>query len=338
MKTLFIFFTIVLLITTLQAKVVYLNNNLEAPNISENQYTTWADAYAAASAGDTIYIVGSNFSYGDFTINRSLTIIGPGYYLTQNSETQVNKEIAEIHYLILGEGADGTHLIGLAVTGNYGILVTDQIDNLLLENCYIQVISLGFNANYIYENLEIKKCFIFGQIQFNYNYNAHIANLVLTNNIIGGNVNIEEGSNGIISHNLFLSNFLSLDAASSFEFSNNIYLNKNETYFTIQSLPDASVHHNISLTGAFGDANNNFTAPESTLFNTDQNATSDGMYMLSENSPAKGAGSNGSDIGPFGGPDPYRLSGLPNLPNIYELSTVGLVSGDKLPVTIKIKQ
>ncbi len=80
------------------------------------------------------------------------------------------------------------------------------------------------------------------------------------------------------------------------------------------------------------------TAPQSTLFTTDENATTDGQYMLSENSPAKGAGSNGSDIGPFGGPDPYRLSGLPNLPNIYELSTVGLVSGDELPVTIKIKQ
>jgi len=52
----------------------------------------------------------------------------------------------------------------------------------------------------------------------------------------------------------------------------------------------------------------------------------------------KGKGTNGSDIGPFGGPDPYRLSGLPNLPNIYELSTTGLVSGDKLPVHIKIKQ
>jgi hypothetical protein len=60
--------------------------------------------------------------------------------------------------------------------------------------------------------------------------------------------------------------------------------------------------------------------------------------MLSENSPAKGAGSNGTDIGPFGGPDPYRLSGLPNLPNIYELSSGGLVTGDELPVQIKIKQ
>ena len=43
-------------------------------------------------------------------------------------------------------------------------------------------------------------------------------------------------------------------------------------------------------------------------------------------------------MGPFGGPDPYRLSGLPYLPNIYELVTGGLISGDELPVRIKIKQ
>ncbi len=338
MKALFTFLSIVFLFATSQAKIVYLNNNLEEPNISENLFINWSDAYAAVSAGDTIYVVGSNFGHGNITISKPITVIGPGYFLFMNDQTQVNKEIAEINILQLTEGADGTTLKGMVVSGNYGIEIYDQIDNITFENCYIQVLELKFNSDYVYDNLMIKKCFINGSLKFDYNYDAHISNLVLTNNIIAGNINIEEGSSGIISHNLLMGNGLNLGTASSFEFSNNIYLNENDNSLTIVPLPDASVHNNISLTGAFGDANDNITAPESTLFNTDTDASTDAQYMLSENSPAKGAGSNGTDIGPFGGPDPYRLSGLPNLPNIYELSTGGFVAGDELSVQIKIKQ
>jgi len=169
-------------------------------------------------------------------------------------------------------------------------------------------------------------------------YNGIATDLVISNNIIRGSFYLNTGSTGIIANNLLLNNYFWVGSSSSFEIYNNIYLNVNEDDFTIQPMPDASVHHNISLTGAFGDNNDNFTAPQSTLFVSDENASTDGQYMLSEDSPAKGAGTNGTDIGPFGGPDPYRLSGLPNLPNIYELSTGGFVSGDEMSVQIKIKQ
>jgi len=337
MKKVFTSLFVAFLVINAQAKIVYLNNNLENPKISENLYTNWADAYAAASVGDTIYVVGSNFDYGRITIEKKLTVIGPGYFLEGNTQTQVDKKEAMFNQVTLKEGSDGTLIKGLSINGGYGLDISDQIDDITIENNYCYDITFNFRPQDIYNNISIKKCFIKSNLSMASGYDVVLSNLTLTNNFING-VSIEDGSTGIVSRNLFLGNDLKMGTSSSFEITDNIFLNDNVNSFTIQNLPDASVHNNISLTGAFGDANGNMTAPQSTLFTTDENATTDGQYMLSESSPAKGAGTNGTDIGPFGGPDPYRLSGLPDLPNIYELSTGGFVSGDEMPVQIKIKQ
>lgn len=339
MKTLFTLFIALFLFASVDAKIVYLNNNLEKPDISENLYINWADAYAAVSAGDTIYVVGSNFHHGTITINKPIVILGPGYFLNENVQTQINKKSAMFSRIYLVSGSNGTTLKGLSITSGYnqGININDQVSDIVITNTIFNYIAFATASGTVHDNILIHKCY-FGGLSHSYNQTGIITNLIVTNNVITGAVSIENGSTGTIAHNLFLHNTLTIGTSSSFNFFNNIYLNKDQNSFTIQPLPDASVHHNISLTGAFGSDNNNFTAPQSTLFNTDENASTDGQYMLSENSPAKGAGSNGTDIGPFGGPDPYRLSGLPNLPNIYELSTGGLVSGDELPVRIKIKQ
>lgn len=341
MKTLFTFLATVLLITTLQAKIVYLNNELAEPNISENLYTNWADAYAAASAGDTIYVYGSAFDYGEIGISKPLTIIGPGYFLTENLNTQTRKKVARFGEIALAEGSSNTTISGVVINiaNRKGLILSEPINSIKINNCYIDQIRIDTKNGTVFNNIQIKKCFISSQITICSNYcNGIVTNYVIANNIINGTVSIADGSSGIIANNLITTNVLNIGTSSSFEVANNIFLNTNTSNFTIQPLPDASIHHNISLTGAFGNANDNFTAPQSTLFVSGDNTSTDGKYMLSENSPAKGKGSNGTDIGPFGGPDPYRLSGLPNLPNIYELSTGGFVSGNELPVTIKIKQ
>lgn len=338
MKTLFTLLSIVFLFATSQAKIVYLNNSLKEPNIGENLYVNWTDAYAAASNGDTIYVVGTRNSYGRVTIDKKLAILGPGYYLTENKETQVNKLVAGFDEIRFVDGSQGSYLHGVTDVENfYKLYIAQNIENITIENCFLYTVFLDTRNTTNTSKIILKKNSI-GKIDMENFYNGIATELIISNNIIRGSFYLNAGSSGIIANNLLLNNTFKVGSSSSFEIANNIYINSNLNDFSIQPLPDASVHNNISLTGAFGSDNDNMTVPQSTLFITDENASSDGQYMLSENSPAKGAGTNGTDIGPFGGPDPYRLSGLPNLPNIYELSTVGLVSGDELPVTIKIKQ
>jgi hypothetical protein len=44
-----------------------------------------AAAIAAASSGDTLLVAGSVTSYGTALLTKQLKIVGPGYFLTENS-------------------------------------------------------------------------------------------------------------------------------------------------------------------------------------------------------------------------------------------------------------
>ncbi len=341
MKNLLAITVVILFAWSANAKIVYLNNNLPEANIGENLFITWTDAYAACSPGDTIYVIGSNFSHGSVTISKHINIVGPGYFLNENLQTQVNKKTAIFGTITFAAGSEGSFLSGVSASSSStsDISFNSGVDNITVTNCLVRDdLYLQKGTGTVNQNITVAKCFLNGGITRTSTSNGIYTNLVISNNIIGSGVAIPDGSTGIFSHNLCLGNTLRLGISSSFEVVNNIYLNTNSDYFTIQPLPDAAVHHNISITGVFGSENDNFTAPEGSLFIGGTNASTDGQYQLGNGSPAEGAGSGGVDIGPFGGSDPYRLSGLPNLPNIYELSTGGFVTGDSLPVRIKVKQ
>lgn len=65
----------------------------------------------------------------------------------------------------------------------------------------------------------------------------------------------------------------------------------------------------------------------------------DNGYFLATGSPAIGAGLNGGDCGVFGngsGGYPYVLSGMPDIPAIFE-ATVTTMGTTSLPVNIKSK-
>ncbi len=66
--------------------------------------------------------------------------------------------------------------------------------------------------------------------------------------------------------------------------------------------------------------------------------STDGKWQLKGGSPAIGTGTGGQDIGAFGGPSPYVLSGIPPIPTIYDVvaPTVGTQQSG-LPVRIKAK-
>ncbi|KPM47405.1 hypothetical protein AFM12_14730 [Jiulongibacter sediminis] len=66
--------------------------------------------------------------------------------------------------------------------------------------------------------------------------------------------------------------------------------------------------------------------------------TFDKSFRSTATSPALGSGSSGQDIGPFGGSNPYRLSGQPNVPiitNFYLETTGSTASGIAGSITIQ---
>lgn len=76
----------------------------------------------------------------------------------------------------------------------------------------------------------------------------------------------------------------------------------------------------------------------STLFFTSGSA--DGAYKLKQNSAGSGNGSDGTDLGVFGGqpPNRYTLSGLAAIPVVYKLTTSGVATQQNgLSVTISAR-
>lgn len=62
-------------------------------------YTTIDGAISAASNGDIIMVDGSSTVYSlpaNYTITKQVSIVGPGYYLDQNSNVQASPNAAEL--------------------------------------------------------------------------------------------------------------------------------------------------------------------------------------------------------------------------------------------------
>lgn len=87
---------------------------------------------------------------------------------------------------------------------------------------------------------------------------------------------------------------------------------------------------------------NIFGANPSSIFTNATGTSNDNYYKLSTNSPAIGAGvPNGNtpvDCGAFGGPNPYKLSGVTQIPAIYELTVPATVNtGTNVQISFKAR-
>ena len=95
--------------------------------------------------------------------------------------------------------------------------------------------------------------------------------------------------------------------------------------------------NNIGDATQFGTADGNQeNVTMTTVF--DGTGSTDGQWQLAVSSPAIGAGIGGIDVGMYGGTDPYVLSGIPHIPNIYQFDgpTTGSTTAG-LPITLKVK-
>lgn len=342
-KNLLLFICILMGITT-HAEVYYLNNNLEN-DASNNTFKTFSEAFDASSANDTIYVIGSVHTYGDISLNNPRHIIGPGYFLEQNTETNASKLEAVFGKIIFEIGSEGSKIEGLSCSEDNNAYIEITSNDILVENCYIyrEIYIQRYDDTNI-ESLMVTGCYLNSNsdrgFSFDSNFDGVLVNCVLSNNIVHGSVELPNGSNGVIMNNLFLHDEFKPGTLSSFEIHNNILISDDPGSVEMQPLPDAAVSHNISVSSLFGAENSNQEyVSVNNLFVGAEGYSTDGQYQLKEGeNPAIAAANDGGDIGPFGGPEAYSLSGLPDIPRIYELSTGGFVTGDELPVHIKVKQ
>jgi hypothetical protein len=317
-----------------QAKIWRIDNNGGSPG----DFTTAQAAHDAATVAvnDTLYFNGSGTGYGDLVMTKRLYVFGPGYYLTQNPETQAAPNSAYIGTLRVMPSAAGTLVTGMSFS-----IVNLFASNTLFKRNYVaygsnHVLRIGDNNTFFGSYTPSNVICVQNWIESNGSYRA---------------LWVASGcSNIIVSNNLIHSNNVGWEAVyalSSLIFSNNIVygiLTTNSTDITNTYLYGGSLggsgnayHNNISNGTQFPSGNGNIQ--NQTFANVCVNAGSpDGVFQLKTGSPAIGAGVGGVDIGMFGGTDPYVLSGLPAIPAIWSFSAPSSGSGASgLNVRIKAK-
>lgn len=262
--------------------------------------------------GDTIYLEGSMVSYGNLDLIKRLVVIGPGYFLGQNTATQANIAPAMIDNLVFNAGSRGSVVTGLTVLS--WTTVQDSAISLIRNNTAGVVINALSSDNYLARN---------------YIYSLSIS-----------------GSSGNAIYNNFFSQSNNCSGGNCFYMSNNSSATVRNNIFMGCQVINGCLYENNIATGTAALGNNSFTATNSTVNNNigastqypsnngnKQNidmatvfvntGSDDGRYQLIPASPASGAGTGGVDCGVFGGPTAYVLSGVPNLPSIWYIDVNG---------------
>ncbi len=328
-KLLFLMAAFALSCNTLDAQHLHrVNNNTDF----DADFTTLQDAVDAAADHDTIYVEGSATPYLGATINKPLTIVGPGYFLDENPETQAIKTESVFSRMITFEsGSEGSAIMGcqleytvLAIAASdikairnylYSVDFTDNCSNILLSQNYI---TLSISAVY-----------------------GSITNSIISNNIIGRQLGLSNASGSfVVSNNVFISTAYSFPIdVNNASIQNNILAYEqagisentgNSISYNIMAADGANANgnqYNIDMDKVFAD------------FDESLKLSTDGKWELKEDSPAIGAGVGGEECGAFGGPSPYILSGIPGLPHIYEAEVPAAATSESgLQVIIKVKR
>lgn len=334
-----IIYTLVILsVSALNAHAkIWRVNNTPGVNVDFTQLST-ALADAQVQDGDTIYIEGSATNYSGGVLAKRLILIGTGYFLSganSNPGLQANPNPANVGNIRLDSAASGSVFLGLSgLTINNNNAGGFGADNITISRCQLNSISLFWSpqAGTIAENWNVNKSYI-GSIQANI---GAVQNWNVSNNIFTSSLDMSNtaNNNNIVRNNVFRSNVSLYNAY----FANNII-------YTTTNLTNAVVKNNVAIgnPGGFSTyvgANGNISGyTDAQVFQGISSNSTDGQWRLAAGSPATGAGLTVGavvtpDAGAFGGPDPYKLSGIANIPTIYSLTVPASIPSGTNNMTI----
>lgn len=309
-------------------------------------YRTAQEAHDAAAVGDTIMFMGSFQDYGSLTINKSLKIIGPGYQIAKNfPEKKGNLHSAKItgdtDIEVQGDFSSGLHVQGMEFDGlrvradNYSSSPMINLDGFIFANCWfseaVNLDTIRLNGG-VTTNLDVvqlnnwvfKSCFIQRILNQSNSNDMLIANSLI-NSYFGlfnaDLINCSMEASGDIHHGTTC--FRSILAGGvSRSGVNNI-------------VSECYVHN----AGELEESNLAFsrnTSSEYPYIGVVNGGWGDKSFTLKDGI-FTGTILEGKGIGAFAGSSPYRLSGLPNVPVIMDITAPPtVVKGESLQLKLEI--
>jgi len=323
MKT-FTFLIILLLpVFSTQAAVRTVSNDPTRPA----QFNNFDAAQTASVNNDTIYIYGSPFQYPAITIRKKLVIVGAGYSPNNQFGQPTNISSISLFRDASADNATGTVITGV-LTSTINLSGTQLATNITLFRNRITYVSIGLSSGWvIYNNI------VTGSISSSANSSTDqsATNVIIANNILSS-VTTFNSNTVIIDHNIFLSSN-NIFRLFNVIISNNIFTRSSGNIFSQSSV--CTYSNNLSNQSTIGAASeytptNTFLAtyiPNSssnsgggnqvginplfvnvTNFDTYNNTFN---YRLQDASPGNNAGTDGTDLGIYGGTYPFPSGGNP---------------------------
>jgi len=339
------------------AKVLTVSNNVASPG----QYTVLQTACDAAASNDTIYIHGSESSYGDVNITKPLVLIGTGV----NAQKRF-KFSSSISTISIGWNASttqnggGSKIFGLDINTFY---INDSPGSVGIKNVLIQrnrIRNISVNGFRVATNININNN-VLGGATIN-GKSVYLKNNVILGGVQGG----EKDFVGtlVVAHNVIYS-YCYMARASVY---NNIFYSSSSEVF--QSCEYTSMTRNLVI-GKINYTNANIVFGTNTggenILNEDPlfvdvntnlmsysytNPTTGPFvdYHLSAGSPAIGAGIGGVDLGIYGGDTPFfegtsedgrnRYFPMPAIPVMLDMNIVNssVLKNGKIKVEFKARK
>mgnify|MGYP000846842520 FL=1 len=344
MKKYFFLLSFILAAYALHARVIRVNNNGVNCSNPLDCYTSLTAAYNASNPGDTIHLEPSATSYGNFTFAKPLVILGNGFFLGNsaangNENLQYNTTATNCGNITVSSDADGIIIKGLYINilNTSGSNASNTLDNIIIERN--RVIN-GTSVNWT-KNLYMVGNYIGNTLNTGLNSTSgNNANYYIANNVLWS-FGFNTTDNGVFENNILTGG----SQPVSLEIYNSIVQNNISATSTTHTFGNCTVRNNLGAgTGgnSYGTLNGNVTSVVmANVFTDFANSSAaysgDSRWLLKAGSPALGSGYNGVDCGIFGGNNPYALSGMPNIPSIYEFAAPATVSGDTISISISSK-
>ena len=337
-KTLFLVLLSVIAVS-LHATIINVSNNAVRP-AGYQQYLQIA--IDNATAGDTIYVYPSSTSYGNITVTKKLYFFGAGY--SGSASTSYESALGNVALDTTtspSSNPSGSCFMGFKI--GYFTANKQNITNITLYGNFLaNTISLSSNCN----NWLIGNNHLISDLNIN-----NSGSIIISNNVIvSGNINNSTAPSVVITNNLFFRFGYSttMSNITNATISNNIFL--------VQSTPNLSSLGNCvflnNLTwfsstqfftlpgsGNSGSGNINNTQPVfagGTYDNTNFISTVN-YYQLASGSPGKSAGTDGTDVGIYGGTNPFVWQTAASIPRITNMTITNPVINQATPINVKVK-
>ena len=325
----------IMLLLVLGSNVLNAQNLIAVENGGNSTfYTNLDSAIINAQSGSTVYIPGGSFAL-NAPINKLLYIVGVGHHPDSTSATNFSYLIGDFN---LNSGSDNGYLTGVYINGSFNIVTA--INNYSVSRC--NILAVNFNVNTI-TNIAFSENNVRGVVSI-----GGSANNLFSNNIVNGFI-INIGPENIFSNNIFMASgscYWGCNGPLKFQSSlveNNIFIG---ITYGLAECSNSIFNRNLFIenigfpNGSNLGSNNIVNQIQDSIFisQTGNVFSYTDNYHLKPTCLGKNAGTDGTDVGIYGGLFPWKEGSIPSNPHIQFKNISGSTnSSGALPVNIRVE-